>query len=126
VDGATLPARHDARVLVLDDEPNVRSVLRDLLTEEGYIVLEAADGAEGLARCETQRVDLVITDLSMPGMSGWEVSGVCQVRFPGLPEGLVTGWGDQLDPARIQQCRIQFVLAKPVVAREVARALRSA
>ena len=130
VSDATPPARHNARVLVIDDEPNVRSVLRDLLDAEGYIVLEAGDGAEGLTRCETEGVDLVVTDLSMPGMSGWDVSTACKERFPGLPVGLVTGWGDQLDPARIQQSRIQFVLAKPFVVRdvlgEIARALRSA
>jgi GAF domain-containing protein/ActR/RegA family two-component response regulator len=124
----TARPRRGARVLVIDDEAEVRELLRDLLAEAGYLVLDAADGAEGLARCEAQPVDLVLTDLSMPGMSGWDVAAACQERFPGMAVGFVTGWGDQLDPDKLQQYRLQFVLAKPFresdVLREVAQALK--
>jgi signal transduction histidine kinase/CheY-like chemotaxis protein len=115
-----------ARVLVIDDEPAVREVVRDLLTAQGYIVIVAGDGAEGLARCEAEPVDLVLTDISMPGMSGWEVAAACQERFPKLPVGLITGWGDQLDPEQLPRHRIRFVLAKPFVASHVLREIASA
>jgi signal transduction histidine kinase len=114
------PARR-ARVVVVDDEPAVREILRDLLRTEGYEVLEAGEGRVGLALCETGPVDLVLTDVSMPGMSGWEVAEACLARFPGLPVGLLTGWGDQLDPAAIERHRIRFVVAKPFEAADVLR-----
>jgi GAF domain-containing protein len=57
--------RRGARVLVIDDEPDVRDVLKDLLAADGYIVIEASDGAEGLARCEAEPVDLVLSDIFM-------------------------------------------------------------
>ncbi len=115
-------------MLVIDDEPQVRRVLRDLLTTAGYTVLEAADGAEGLARCEAESVDLILSDLSMPKMSGWEVAAASRARFPRLPVGFITGWGDQLDEDQLDRHGIRFVLAKPFamsdVLRQVAQILR--
>jgi len=82
-----------ARVLVIEDEPDVRDVLKELLTAEGYVVIEARDGAEGVARCEVEPVDLVLTDILMPGMSGWDVAAACRDRFPTVPVALITAWG---------------------------------
>ncbi|MBI4608847.1 MAG: GAF domain-containing protein [Candidatus Rokubacteria bacterium] len=116
-----------ARVLVIDDEAEVREVVRDLLREHGYTVIEAAEGAEGLTRCEREPVNLVLSDVSMPGMSGWEVAAAFRQRFPTVPVGFITGWGDQLDPRQLERHRVRFVLAKPFVAndvlQQVARAL---
>jgi len=119
-------APQGARVLVIEDEPDVRDVLKELLVAEGYIVIEARDGAEGLARCEAEPVDLVLSDLSMPGMSGWDVAAACRDRFPTVPVGLMTGWGDQLDPEELARHRIRFVLTKPFVVDDVLRAVASA
>jgi GAF domain-containing protein len=107
------------RVLVIEDEPEVRRVLSDMLTAEGYTVFEASDGPEGLARCEAEPVDLIVSDLSMPEMSGWEVAAACQTRYPHVPLGFITGWGDQLDPQELQRYRVRFVLAKPVTRTDV-------
>jgi signal transduction histidine kinase/ActR/RegA family two-component response regulator len=112
------PAR-PARVLVVDDEVAVREVLRDLLRGEGYSVVDAADGRSGLALCETEPIDLVLSDVSMPGMSGWEVAEACHTRFPHVPVGLITGWGDSLDPAELARHGVRFILAKPFEAGEV-------
>ena len=111
--------RASGRVLVIDDETEVRMVLRDLLVEHGYTVLEAADGASGLAKCETGPVDLMLCDISLPGMSGWEVAEAYRTRFPDRPFGFVTGWGDHLDPDQLRHVRANFVLAKPFQAGDV-------
>jgi len=110
-----------ARILVIDDEPAVRTVLADILSEHGYTVVQAGNGPEGLAECEAGRADLVLTDISMPGMSGWDVAAACRTRFPTLPVGIITGWGDQLDPALVERHRVQFVLAKPFMPNDVLR-----
>ncbi|MGH7264265.1 MAG: response regulator, partial [Candidatus Rokuibacteriota bacterium] len=120
------PAVAGARILVVDDEAQVRAVLAAVLHAQGYAVLEAGDGAEAIARCAEERVDLVLSDLSMPGMSGWDVAAACRGRFPELPVGLVTGWGDQLDPQEIQRTGVRFVVAKPFDAKELLRAVATA
>lgn len=117
-----------ARILVIDDEAAVRSALADILGEHGYTVIQAGNGSEGLAFCEAGAIDLVLTDISMPGMSGWDVAAACRTRVPTLPVGIITGWGDQLDPALVERHHIRFALAKPFmpsdVLRETGRVLR--
>ena len=117
----TVPVRpaRPARVLVIDDEVGVREVLRDLLGGEGYTVLDAPDGRSGLALSEAEPVELVLSDVSMPGMSGWEVAEACHARHPNVPVGLITGWGDRLDPAELTRHGVRFVIAKPFEAAEV-------
>src|SRR5216683_4332184 len=102
-----------AHVLVIDDEPEVRSVLREMLMSFGYTVVEAASGEEGLACCESAPVDVILTDISMPGMSGWDVADACRRRFPHVPLGFVTGWGDRLDQETTLRSGVRFVLSKP-------------
>ncbi len=58
------------RVLIIDDEPQIRSMVRLILEREGYTVLEAADGAEGLKIFREKPADLILTDLIMPNKDG--------------------------------------------------------
>jgi len=60
-------------VLVVDDEPNVRSLVRDVLELSGYLVREACSGSEALTAVESQRPDCVVMDVMMPGLSGIDV-----------------------------------------------------
>jgi CheY-like chemotaxis protein len=70
-------ARH--RILVVDDEDNLRDVLLEVLKRDGHEVDSAVDGAEGLRRAEEQRYDLVVTDLRMPNLEGPEMyRAICQ------------------------------------------------
>lgn len=60
-------------ILIIDNDENARTSLADVLEEEGYRVIEAADGREGLARALKEKPDLVLVDTIMPGMDGHEV-----------------------------------------------------
>jgi len=62
-----------AVVLVVDDEPGIRAVLVELLTDEGYSVVVAQDGAEALRQIGDAMPDVVLLDLNMPKLTGWEV-----------------------------------------------------
>ena len=131
VTGLTVPPpTHAARVLIIEDEPEVQAVLADMLREAGYVVTVAKDGSNGLDRCEEEPIDIVLSDISMPGLSGWEVAARVRARFPTIPIGFVTGWGDQLDPERLAHTGVSFVIAKPFqtldVLRHVAQALTTA
>ncbi len=61
-----------ARVLVVDDETDIRQAVSEILADEGYQVAGASDGAEALAQVRAFHPQLVLLDLMMPGMSGWE------------------------------------------------------
>ena len=80
-------------ILVIDDEKNIREGLSAALELEGYSVRLAADGREGLAQIEKGDIDLVITDLRMPGISGEEVLARVRGESPGIPVIVLTGHG---------------------------------
>jgi DNA-binding response OmpR family regulator len=61
-----------SRVLVIDDDTDIRELVRDLLRRSGYLVAEASNGREGLRSLHSWRPDLVVLDVSMPGLDGWE------------------------------------------------------
>ena len=73
------------KVLFVDDEPCMREIMAMLLNEEGYEVLTASDGIDALAQLRSATPDLIISDLSMPRMSGLELLSVVRSRFPAIP-----------------------------------------
>ena len=81
------------RLLVVDDEKNIREGLAESLALEGYEVVTAADGASGWERFEKGDIDLVITDLRMPGMGGEEFQRRINTESPSLPVIILTGHG---------------------------------
>jgi signal transduction histidine kinase/CheY-like chemotaxis protein len=110
-------------VLVVDDEPSIRRVLRSILGRLGYKVLEASSGAEALEVLDQAqgRVDALLTDVVMPGMRGSELALVFQARCPARPVLLMSGYAEGLeDSAGLP------LLPKPLTTDAVARALRSA
>lgn len=107
------------RVLVVDDEQMVRTVLRRLLTLRGHHVEEASSGAEGLDRLDSSPFDVVITDQGMPSMSGREFARVLRERRPDLPVILLTG-DTHTGPI---DATIDLVLTKPFRIEEVDAAI---
>ncbi len=105
--------RRQARLLVIDDDPAVRSVLCDLLSGLGYAVDGAPDGAEGLARFGQGGYDLVLTDLAMPSLSGLEVAEAVRSESAVTPVILVTGSATDLDAQRADALGVA-ILHKPV------------
>jgi two-component system NtrC family response regulator len=80
-------------ILIIDDDTSLRRVLEYNLQEEGYRVLTAANGAEGLALFDGEEPDLVITDLKMPGVSGFQVLSAVKERSPRMPVMVITAFG---------------------------------
>ena len=62
------------RILVVDDQEDLRGVLRDLLAGSGYTVIEAADGETGVAKAKSDRPDLILMDIQMPVIDGYEAT----------------------------------------------------
>jgi signal transduction histidine kinase/CheY-like chemotaxis protein len=101
------------RILLIDDEAPVRTTLAALLRAVGHDVIEAENGAAGLAALAAQAVDLVLTDLGMPEMTGWEVAQRVKAARPSLPVILLTGWGQQISHTTPGQEYVDRVLGKP-------------
>jgi DNA-binding NtrC family response regulator len=80
-------------ILVVDDERNQREILGSILRSEGYAALLAGSGAEAMRILEREPVDLVLTDLVMPGMTGEELIDTVHGRSPGLPILLTSAYG---------------------------------
>jgi signal transduction histidine kinase len=101
-------------ILLIDDDAEVRAVFADMLATEGHAVIQAPGGRAALDRlARGEAVDLVLTDLGMSGMTGWEVARAVKARWPSLPVGLVTGWGERAHGTAEERSRVDFVLAKP-------------
>jgi CheY-like chemotaxis protein len=110
---AQIPLSGSLNILVIDDEPLLAETLGELLRILGHEAAIVTSGEEGLTRLATTRFDMVMTDLGMPGMSGWEVAQAVKTRWPQLPVILVTGWGDAVESTRLDGTGVDVVLAKP-------------
>jgi len=89
-------AARPARVLVVDDDPEVRHVTASFLAGFGYHETEACDGPAALDLLARERFDLVVADLAMPGMSGVELASEVRAREPDLPVLILTGHADAM------------------------------
>jgi CheY-like chemotaxis protein len=124
--GGTPPSRPSAapeRVLVVDDEAQVRDVVRRLLQRMGHDVLVAAEGEEALGHLRAGRFTLLVTDLLMPGMSGTELARRALAIDAGLRVIYISGFTDEqvgLDGSGGPRERF---LAKPFTAAELAQAI---
>ncbi len=108
---AFLPNLESLRILAVEDEPEVLDVVRAMLASAGHAVVSAASGREALELFEREPVDVVVTDLGMPGMTGLALAEEVKRRRP-VPVLLLTGWADELDATHARH--VDVVLAKPV------------
>jgi CheY-like chemotaxis protein len=127
--------RRPARVLLVDDDADNLEVTRIVLEEMGHQVAAAPGGAEALARViDGDRFDVVLCDLGMPGLTGWDVAEQLRDVVPALPIYLVTGWSEQIPAEEPRRARVSGILPKPldvdqlaaVIARVVQADLREA
>jgi CheY-like chemotaxis protein len=136
---ATVPAKaehaiHSAlprgteTVLVVEDEEAVRLIVRRVLRDQGYTILEARDGNEALRICahKGDSIDLVLSDVIMPGMGGRELSRALGVRWPALPILFMSGYNDDGELAGAGGDLAPGVLAKPFTSETLARQVREA
>src|SRR5262245_1243285 len=104
---------HLGRILVVDDEPEIRLVLQDFLAERGYEVSLAGSGVQALAELEMFRPHVVLLDVAMPGMDGAETLSRIVARNPSLPVIMVTGNADLRVTAKLLALGAADYVSKP-------------
>ncbi len=112
------------KVLVIDDQPIVTDLLVSVLERMAYHSEVASSGTEGLEMFKKDGFDLVITDLGMPDVSGWEVSKAVKERKPNVPVVVITGWGVDPDPNKLKESRVDLIIHKPFQIDELEKIIR--
>jgi len=103
------------RILLVDNDPQVLAILGEMLKEGGHHVLPVASGAEAVRVFVPGGFDMVITNIGMSGMTGWEVAQRIRVRDRSVPVAFITGWGlQEEDQERCRALGVHTVLFKPV------------
>jgi CheY-like chemotaxis protein len=129
---AAVPVRVDAgpvrplRCLVVDDEEPVRAMLADAVESVGHHATAVESGAEAIARFRAEPFDVVLTDLAMPRVSGWQVARAVKQLAPRVRVVLVTGFGVELSPEERHANGVDLVLVKPLQIQEILDALAEA
>ncbi len=123
--GSRLPGGKE-RVLLIDDEVDIVHVNRQMLERLGYTVSAYSDSREALAAFESdpEGVDLLITDMTMPGMTGDQVVRAVHARCPELPIIMCTGFSAVITPEKAQALGVRKLMMKPLLVGELAQTIR--
>ena len=118
-------ASHPFRVLIVDDDGTNRELFQAYLEPIGYRTRTAESGTEALEILDRETVDLLVTDLGMPGMSGKQLAERAKRIRPGLPVILVSGWAYQEEEKAMKDSGIDVLLSKPCTAEQLQQAVAS-
>jgi len=101
-----------SKIMVVDDDPNIRELVRVFLQNEGFDIYEAIDGAEALRKLETIKADMVILDIMMPNIDGWQLCSELRKHYD-LPLLMLTAKGEISQKIRGFQLGTDDYLVKP-------------
>ncbi len=107
------PKHMRPKILVIDDEDYILDLIVEILSAHDSIVTPAKDGEEGVSAFEKDSFDLVLTDLTLPKMDGWEVARSVKRMKPHVPVVLLTGWEMTLQESKIREYGVDRVISKP-------------
>jgi CheY-like chemotaxis protein len=110
---SSMPSHPGLNVLAIDDQEIIRDLLLNMFMGMGHRITVCKSGEEGLAALGQAKFDLVLTDLGMPGMSGWEVAHAVKEQSPDTPVVLITGWGFNFAEEQVRKAGVDYVLTKP-------------
>ena len=114
------------RILVIEDTEDNRQIIRDLLSSVGYELIEATDGAEGVALAQSQHPDLILMDIQLPEMDGYEATRRIRAipELARVPIVAVTSYALSGDEAKTREAGCDGYVAKPFSPRELLAKVR--
>jgi two-component system, cell cycle response regulator DivK len=107
------------RILVVEDQLDNRQILRDLLTSVGFNLVEAEDGAQGVAAAETHRPDLILMDIQMPVLDGYEATRRINPALKAIPIIVVTSYALSGDEEKARAAGCDDYITKPYSPRQL-------
>ncbi len=113
----------EVQVLLVEDDEDNRELMAEVLVAAGYHVLSASSGSEGLKALAENSVDVVVTDIGMPGMGGLEMARAAKEIAPTVPVVVVTGYAEREDISAASGRDVDAVLVKPVDPDQLAAAV---
>jgi two-component system cell cycle response regulator DivK len=113
-------------ILVIEDQEDNRRIMRDLLTTKGYDVIESVDGLDGVKTAEIRRPDLILMDIQLPGIDGYEATRRIKANpeTRGTPIIVVTSYALSGDDVKAFQAGCDAYMAKPFSPRELLAKVR--
>ncbi len=113
------------KVLIIDDTEEVLFALCKFFKQKGYNVISASNGLDGLKMIEVEKedLDIIITDLVLPNISGVAVISIVKKKYPTLPVIAITGWGEHPE-ALAKEAKADLVMEKPFKLPELEKAVR--
>lgn len=112
------------KIMVVDDDSNIRELIRLILRKEGFEVLEAVDGKDALIKLENDKIDLVILDIMMPNMDGWEFCEEAR-KFCSFPILMLTAKGETSQKVKGFELGADDYLTKPFEPAELAARVKA-
>jgi two-component system cell cycle response regulator DivK len=114
------------RILVVEDQADLRGILRDLLTGSGYEVAEAADGGEGVAKAKSERPDLILMDIQLPILDGYETTRQIKADpdFKEIPIIAVSSYAMKGDEEKARASGCDRYVTKPYSPVQLLRIIR--
>ena len=114
------------RILVVDDQEDLRGVLRDLLSGSGYTVIEAADGEAGVTKAKSDRPDLILMDIQMPVIDGYEATRLIKVdpNLKPIPIVAVSSFAMKGDEEKARAAGCDHYVTKPYSPMQLLRLIR--
>jgi len=127
VEPVAAPRRVGVKVLLVDDEDQLRRVMKDLLERDGYEITEAADGVEALDQVDRHAPDIIVLDLNLPGLDGYGVLSHLRSRpaTQDIPVVVLTALGDEDSEVRVFELGADDFLSKPFRARALSARLQA-
>jgi len=110
-------------ILLIEDDEDLQGVLAEMLSSEGYEVKVACSGTEGISFLKVKKYDVIITDLGIAGMTGWDFAAEAKEINPHIPVILVSGWGDQILTKEAKDLGVEVILSKPIKRENLKRAI---
>jgi two-component system, cell cycle response regulator DivK len=114
------------RILVVEDQEDLRAILRDLLSTSGYTVIEAVDGAEAVAKAASERPDLVLMDIQLPVLDGHDATRQIKAQpgFAAIPIIAVSSFAMKGDEERARASGCDDYVTKPYSPIQLLRIIR--
>ena len=102
------------KIFVVEDEKMIRDLYVEVLSMNGHQVTSVSSGEEGLEKWTGNNYDLIICDLGLPGINGWEFVAKIRENDKNVPIIVLTGWGHEFNESAAAEKNVQKILSKPI------------